>query len=426
MNVTTTKARKRSSILRVVIPLSIIAGAILGAQVLIANRPPVPKEAVDVKPAFVDVLTVQIQDEPAKIIAYGTVQAHQQLMLEPEVSGRIVRLNPKVVVGGALKAGEILLHIDARDYRMAVDEQRAAFAKAEFNLHVERGNQAVAQREWALLEPSVQQANELSRQLALRRPHLKEKQIALKAAKSRLRKAQLDLQRTVVRSPLNALVLQEAVEVGQRLSPGTSVATLVGTDEFRVQVSVPIQQLEWITFPSDGREKGARVRVIRELGNGQIRVRYGYVTALLGDLTTKGRMAQVVVVIPDPLDLDKPANVRHPLLLDEYVRVEIEGPLLHNVAVVPREVIREGQSVWIKTAKNELEVRPVDIILSHKDTVIVSRGLDHGEEIVTSQLPAAIPGLVLRTFEPLSPSPVLLSTSEPPQNVESLPRENLQ
>lgn len=419
-------SKKKSGFLRVVVPLSIIVGAILGAQVLIASRPTVSKDVVDVIATLVDVQMVQIQDELAWIIAYGTVQAHQQLMVEPEVSGRVVRLNPKVMVGGILAKGDALLHIDPRDYHVEVDQQRASLAKADFDLHVERGNQAVAQREWTLLEPSIRSINELSRQLALRRPHLKEKQIALNAANSRLRKAQIDLKRTLMRSPLNALVLLEAVEIGQRLTPGVSVATLVGTDEFRVQVSVPIQELEWLTFPSEEGAKGSRARVIRALGHGEPLVRHGHVMALLGNLTTNGRMAQVLVSIPDPLDLTKPGGLRRPLLLDEYVRVEIEGPMFHNVAVVPREVIREGQKVWIKTEKNQLEIRPVNIIQSRKDTVVVSRGLIHGEEIITSQLSAAIPGLALRTLTVPSSSAVFPSELEPLPFVEQLPATNPQ
>ena len=292
-----------------------------------------------------------------------------------------------------------MLQIDPRDFRVAVDEQRAFLAKAEFDLKVELGNQAVAKREWSLLNPSAGEVNALSRQLALRRPHLKEKRIALVAAKSRLRKAQLNLRRTILRAPFNALVLNESVEKGQLINTQSSVATLVGTDEFRVQVSVPIRQLEWIAFPDAGHTQGSLVRVIRERGSGEPVVRYGTVVELLGEVTQNGRMARVLVSLADPLELEKPARVRRPLLLGEYVRVEIEGPELHDVIVLPRDVIREGTRVWIKNSENQLDVRPVEVVLSRKDTVLISQGLRDGEEIITSQVPAAIPGLLLQTLD---------------------------
>ncbi len=401
----TAALEKPSKILRVVLPLLVIGLALLAAQALMLFGPTVPKTSRAVKPTFVEVLTARVQDERAVIVAYGTVHVHQRLIVQPEINGRVVKLNPRLVLGETLNKGATLLQIDPRDYRVAVDEQRAFLAKAEFDLKVELGNQAVAKREWSLLNPSAGEVNALSRQLALRRPHLKEKRIALAAARSRLRKAQLDLQRTVLRAPFNALVLDESVEIGQLINTRSSVATLVGTDEFRVQVSVPIRQLDWIFFPGAGLPQGSPVRVIRERGGNEPVVRQGTVVELLGDVTQNGRMAQVLVSLADPLELEKPARVRRPLLLGEYVRVEIEGPELHDVIVLPRYAIREGTRVWVKNSENRLDVRPVEVVLSRKDTVLISQGLWDGEAIITSQLPAAIPGLPLQTIdEPPSPA----------------------
>ena len=414
---------KSSKILKVVLPLLIIGLALLGAEMLMVLGPTVPKTVREVKPTFVEVLTARARDERAVIVAYGTVQVHQRLVVKPEISGRVVKLNPRLVIGETLDKGAALLQIDPRDYRVAVDEQRAALAKAEFDLKVELGNQAVAKREWSLLNPSAGEVNTLSRQLALRRPHLKEKRIALAAAKSRLRKARLDLQRTVLRAPFNALVLEESVEVGQLINTRSTVATLAGTDEFRVQVSVPIRQLDWISFPGAGHPRGSSVRVIRERGNGEPVVRQGTVVELLGDVTENGRMAQVLVSIADPLELAQPAKGRQPLLLGEYVRVEIEGPELHDVIVLPRDAIREGTRVWVKNAGNQLEVRPVEIVLSRKDTVLVGQGLRDGEAIITSQVPAAIPGLQLQTVEE-PPSPVKASSeSDDPGSASTVSTE---
>ena len=392
-------ARPPSLVRRIVLPLLIVGLAALGAQWLMTSRPGVPKISKDVTPTFVKVLTAHRQDKRAMLTAYGTVRAHRQLTVQPEVGGRVVRLNPNVVIGGTLKAGEALLQIDPRDYRFAVDEQRASLAKAEFDVQVERGHQAIAKREWDLLKPSAGEISKLSQQLVLRRPHLKEKLIGLEAARSRLRKAQLDLQRTVIHAPFNALVLNESVETGQLVTAQSAVATLVGTDEFRVQVSVPIHQLEWMVFPGADGKPGSRVRVIRERGNGEPVVRQGTVVEFLGDVTQNGRMAQVLVSIRDPLELEQSEEVRRPVLLGEYVRVDIEGPLLRNVTVLPRHAIREGSRVWISNAQGQLEVRPVDIVLSRKDTVLVGQGLWDGEAVIISHVPAAIPGLPVQTID---------------------------
>ena len=95
-------ANKKSKILKVVLPLLVIGLALLGAQALMFFGPTVPKTARDVRPTFVEVLTARVQDERAVIVAYGTVQVHQRLIVQPEVSGRVVKLNPRVVIGETL------------------------------------------------------------------------------------------------------------------------------------------------------------------------------------------------------------------------------------------------------------------------------------------------------------------------------------
>jgi len=408
---------QKSTAFRIVLPLLIIIVALLGAQILIASRPSVPKTSRAEKATFVEVLTAHLQDERSTIIAYGTIQAHQQITVQPEVSGLVIQHNPDLVKGGTIAQGEALLQIDPRDYQYSLNEEQAALAKAEFDLKVELGNQAVAQREWNLLKPSEGEISDLSKQLALRRPHLKEKQIALKAAQSRLAKARLDLQRTILRTPFNALVLSESVEVGQLINTQSSVATLVGTDEFRAQVSVPIHQLDWITFPAPGTPHGSRVRIIREIGNSQSGIRIGRVVELLGDVTQNGRMAQVLISIPDPLGLQPNQTNRRPLLLGEYVRVEIEGPILSNVVILPRHTIREGTRVWVKNKDSQLEVRPVKIVQSRKDSVLITHGVQEGDQIITSQLPAAIPGLLVESADtPLPGNPVFPASPDQPAN----------
>ena len=143
-------AGTKAALLRVGLPLLILGLAVVGAQLLILSRPPVPKADRTLKPTLVEVLTARMQDERAVITAYGTVQAHRRLIVQPEVGGRVVQLNPELVIGGILEKDEALLRIDPRDYQFAVDEQRASLAEAEFDLKVELGNQAVAKREWAV------------------------------------------------------------------------------------------------------------------------------------------------------------------------------------------------------------------------------------------------------------------------------------
>ena len=406
---TPTGPKRTQRFLQVLIPILILCGGVIGARALITSRPTVKKAPPQVIAATVEVLTIHAQDMQAVISAFGTVQAHQELTIQPQVAGSVIEQHANLVKGGRLRKGEVLLRIDPRDYTYTVETQQGALAKAEFELQLEQGNQVIAEREWNLLESSIK-TSKMGKRLALREPHLQEKKAALVAAKSRLAKAKLDHQRTILTAPCNALVLEESVEVGQLVMSQTPISRLVCTDAFRVEVSIPLHELPWVDIPTAKNTKGSRVRIVRDLGNGKTALREGSVAGLLGDMSQHGRMARLLVLVTDPLSQKQSQDQQLPLLLGEYVRVEIDGPRLSNVFVLPRNTLREGSRLWIKNANNQLEIRQVEVMLSRQDSLLIESGLQDGDEVITSPLPVALPGMALQSA---AAAPQQASTPQP-------------
>ena len=125
---------------------------------------------------------------------------------------------------------------------------------------------------------------------------------------------------------------------------------------------------------------------------------------LLGDLDPVGRMARVLVEIDDPLGLNADHNPRElPLMLGAYVRVEIEGKDVEEVFSIPRASIREGEKVWIMDDDDRLVFRPVEVLHRSKERVLIRKGLEGGERIVTNSIPSPLPGMKLRTEQPETP-----------------------
>lgn len=377
------------------VSLVVVGLAFLVAAALRLTGPTVEKKEVETFYPLVEVMTAEKSEIPLIITAFGTVQADRELTVQTEVSGRIVEQSEQLVVGGFFQKGEVMLEIDPRDYEIIVEQEKAAVEKAEFEIQVEEGRQVIAKREWELLDPSIKTSG-FGKDLALRKPHLREKQAALAAAKSRLAKAELDLRRTALLAPFDAIVLKEIVELGELVTTQKEIATIAATDRFRVQVSIPLHQLEWITIPSGGFDEGSLAIVVQDIGAGKVRVREGRVVRLVGDVDPKSRMARVFVTIDDPLGIKNPQFRHEPFLIGIYVRVEIKGPMLTDVFVIPREAVREGDQVWIKNDDDELEVRFVNVMHRRATAVIVDRGLEAGDQIIMSQLPDAISGMKLK------------------------------
>jgi RND family efflux transporter MFP subunit len=393
-------AMRYRKVLRWALPPIIIVAGVLGAWWLIANRPGAQRAPIETIPPLAQIVRVERSAERVSIVAMGTVVPAKRVVLQPEVSGRIVEQSPQLLPGGLFAAGDVILQIDPRDYEAAVKQQEATVEQARLEVKLEEGRQVIAEREWKLLEEDIP-LDQASMDLALRKPHQKNAEAALAAAESRLEQARLQLERTTVYAPFNAVVKEEFVDEGQLVSPQTQLATLIGTDQFWVQVSVPVDRLRWISFADEGKSQASEVRVVQEVSSDTRIEVSGRLVRLLGDLDPVGRMARVLVEIEDPLGLTNSKNPnRLPLMLEAYVRVEIEGRLVKGVFSLPRTAIREGDQVWIADDEDRLQAKPVEVLLRNKDTVLIRNGLGEGEQVITNSIPSPIPGMKLRVEGP--------------------------
>jgi len=365
-----------------ILPILLIALA-LGIGMTIVKTTKKPEKKRPQRTAYtVEVLPLKAGRQPVKIRATGTVAAALQITLRSRVGGEIIEVAPEFIDGGSFKKGELILKIDPVDYRLALEQRKAALAEAEFQLKLEEGQRDIAAHEWKILE-SGNAASEAGRELALRVPHMKYRAAKLEAAKAELENAQLDMARTEIRAPFNAIVVERKTDLGMQATMQDALALLAGSDEFHVRASIPVDRLQWIGCDP---ENGSVATVIRGTG----KARPGRVVRLESTLEEKGRMARVIISVPAPRE-----GV-HPLLLNEYVRLEIEGPAIENAYHIPRSALHDNQFVWLATKENTLEIRKVEVCWRDATDVMVSGGLNDGERLVLTNLSAPINGMKLR------------------------------
>ncbi|MBX2797411.1 MAG: efflux RND transporter periplasmic adaptor subunit [Myxococcales bacterium] len=373
---------------RVLIPIGIVAVAVVLAVVMIRLRPEAERVAPESTATRVEVIEVQPEDAVAKVEATGVVQPAQQVVLTPQVSGRIVWQSDKLVPGGRVSKGNLLARIDPTEYQLMVEQAKSSVRQAEVELELERGRKRVAAKEWALLGKGRAEADA---PLALREPQLRASEQGLAAAQSSLKQAELNLQRTYLVAPFNAVVLDENVDRGQVVGPATTVATLVGTDEVWVKVSVPVDRLPAIALPSS-EGQGSPATVAQRLGAGSSVVRDGSVAQLMAQLDPQTRTAQLLVAVPDPMEAPEGEL---PLLPGAYVDVTIDGRVLEQVLRVPRTAIDGGDKVWVVEREGILGSRTVTIGWREADSVVITDGLDAGSRVVVSPLALPIEGMAV-------------------------------
>jgi hypothetical protein len=110
----------------------------------------------------------------------------------------------------------------------------------------------------------------------------------------------------------------------------------------------------------------------------------------------QGRMAKLLAEIFDPLALQNSTKVQPELLLGSYVRVEIAGAELPHAAVIERDLVHDGNQVWVMDDQGTLDIRTVDIAFRGKEKVLVTAGISEGELLITSNLPSPVQGMSLR------------------------------
>jgi len=371
--------------------IGVMVAAAAAAFALVATKAEPPRAEKTLEGTLVEVIQIGTSQHEVDLHAKGTVVPAKEIVLQAELGGRVIWQSPELVAGGRFKTGQPMVRIDPRDYQLAVESYRSQVNRAKLDLSIEARRGEVAKREWnAFGEMDV---SEEQRALAQREPQLEATRLELKAAQSALKKAQLDLTRATLRAPFNAMVVGENVDTGQLLSPQTSVARLVGTDEYHVQVSVPVASLRTVRARTAD-APGSEAKIVQRVGQETIE-RRAEVIRQLPDLDAGGAMARLLLNIDNPLG--EPGDL--PLLLGSFVDVAIAAQPIDDAIRLPRVALRNGRNVYVMNEQDLLEIRDVQIAWTEPDSVLITGGLEPDERVVISRIATPVPNMLLRTAE---------------------------
>src|ERR1700730_2525197 len=152
----------------------------------------------------------------------GTVRVYVVTMA-PEVAGRIVEL--PVADNQFVHRGDKLFEIDPADYRIALERAQAQAQRDAAALDYARADQTrkatLAKEGWTSSEIYQQTTSTL---------HQSEAVVALDQAA--IAKAQLDLSRTVIRSPVNGYVTNLLAQLGDYANVGQKIISVVDADSY--------------------------------------------------------------------------------------------------------------------------------------------------------------------------------------------------
>jgi len=365
----------------------------VGVTVLIfATEPEAKREGATKKTAMlVDVVSVKKGNYTPTVVATGNVQAAKDISLSPRVNGEIISISDEFLPGSYVKKGQKLIQIDPADYRNAVSLRESDLELAQADLRVEMGRQDVAQKDYELVGADLSEEN---KSLVLRKPQLESAKATVKSAEASLRQAQLNLDRTSVKAPFDAHIINRNVNEGSQVTPGDILGRLVGLDEYWVIANIPLSKVSRLAFSEDVNTMGTEVKIMNRNAWGD-KYRVGTLSKLIGALDDQTRLARVVVSVKDPLARKAVSDTIPKLIVGTFVETHIGAQELREVVKLNRDYLRKGNTVW--TMKNgELKIKNVQVAFEDADSAYIISGLADGDKVVTTNLSTVVEGSSLR------------------------------
>ena len=370
----------------------LIAG--FGAMALLVSlkKPPADK-ANETRLPKVNVVVAEEFNGKLGIEVSGLVVPHREIKMAALVGGTIVEKNCKS--GQFVSENDVLYRIDSEDFDLQIEQIEAEVAQAgksidetdreiasakarkkliqsdfelqqaEFDRKQGLGTGVLSQSELTAASKNMNAAKqaleqaEANLELAEKR---KERLVeAKRLSETMLKKAELDLERTVIRAPATGVVVRDLVEKGDFVQRGTQLLLFEDTSRSEVACNLRPDQIQWLwENSSDPANRPTEnpyqlpptsVTVHSDFGGEDVQW-LGRLDSYDGfGLDERTKMVPVRIVIPSPVaktDTGNRALIRNMFV---EVRIDIDTQVMtsagHNFVMIPGIAVRPGNYVWV-------------------------------------------------------------------------------
>ncbi|KAF3977096.1 MAG: efflux RND transporter periplasmic adaptor subunit [Methylococcales symbiont of Iophon sp. n. MRB-2018] len=381
---------------KIILPIAVLISAVIISIVLVKSdsKPHYKQHAPTA--TSVEVIKLEKNDFQVWVKSQGTVSPRTESTLIAEISGRISSISPAFREGAFFEAGQQLLQVDPSNYRLAITVAQSQVAQMQLAVAEEQAKARQAAKNWQRLGQGQQPS-----ELVLRKPQLASAKASLAAAEALLKQARLDQQRTRIVAPYAGRVLEQQVDVGQFVSPGTILAKIYAVDYAEIRLPLSNEQLQFIDIPDLYRGQDQQslnmpeVTLIATMGL-QVHQWQGRIVRAEGAYDTRSRRLSLVAQVDDPYA--KTSDNKPALKVGQFVEANIKGKLLQNVFVIPRNAIKDSNQLMIVNQQSQLTIRQVEIIWRDADYVVIQNGLQEGEWLSITPIQYAVNGLSVKAL----------------------------
>ncbi|SHH64646.1 efflux RND transporter periplasmic adaptor subunit [Marivita hallyeonensis] len=355
------------------------------------------------RPAGVTTEFVTTSTMSETVSVFGEVVAGRQSAVAARVAG-LAQTVP-IRVGDHVEQGDVLARLDTELLEIELSQAEAQIAIAEAGIAVsqarlDRAEKAFRRAETLRENSTIAEAQleERASDFAEARGAFEEAQARIKASETALSEVRYRLENAVIRAPFEAIILDVATEVGQFISAGSQVATLIDTAALEIEASVPAR----------------------------------FVNALRADQTVTattdvGETVELSMraILPTEFSATRTRPVRFELIepnaaiaVGQTVTLDVPISAPREVTTVPKDALVQAQGGWSVFLNQDGKATPrtIEIGAALDNAFEVISGLAPGDEVVVRGNERLRPG---QDIEPSGPP-----RSEAPQNGDTQTETN--
>ncbi len=344
-------AEKRSGKKRVYILAGVVGAVVL--WLFFRGLGGTAKEAPARAPRPVEFAKVIQQDAPLYLNAIGTTTAVATVNVQPQVTGQII--SREFEDGADVKKDDLLFRIDPRPYEAVLASAKADLVLAQANL----------KRQTELQAKSVTATQELdtARANAMR-------------AEAALAAAQVNLDFTEIRAPIDGRAGLRNVDVGNVVSPGanTVLVTIQGMDPIYTDFTIAEPDLPLVRRYLNGEA----LKVLTDAEDDNVPPREGKLSFVDQAVQPGAGTIKARAVTPNP---------DRALWPSQFVRVRLILETLKDAKLVPSSAVQIGQNgpfVFVVKEDSTLDLRQVKPGQPQGDLTVINEGVQTGEKVVVS------------------------------------------
>jgi membrane fusion protein, multidrug efflux system len=327
------------------------------------------------------------KDVPIDLQAIGTVEASSSISVKSQINGELTKVFFRE--GDFVKKGDPLFSIDARTYEAQLNQSLANLAKDEATLAQMEANLAkdIAQQKYAISQAdrydsllkkqliSKEQAEQMNAAADVSSAAVRADQAAIQSARATVEATKavvanirVQLSYASICSPLDGQTGNLPIKQGNIISTNTELATIKQVEPIFISFSVPENQLRLV-------KRGQPVHITPNTGS--LPPEPGKLFFINNAVDSTTGTIRVMASFP---------NRDHKLLPGEYVQVVLRLGTQTKALIIPSQAVQSGQEgpfVFVVKPDQTAESRPVRPGRSLDGQVVIEKGIEAGEEVVT-------------------------------------------